>query len=141
MSWIAPITDRTASDVAMKNSKGMYLANDLNRVEEDCGYLAEQLNSYGYYVNIIIKTNWNRTDLIYKADLDRIRSNIQDLIDCYSKKAGSPNMDFTTSFNWEDANSLEQNLANIDALLQRMVQGFRRCGGFNFYSGSEVILP
>lgn len=79
------------------------------------------------------------TDFPYKSELDRIRSNIEKLIDAYYELEGSPAMEFTTSLSWEDANSLEKNLKNLKIILDRMINGFRYCG--TFACGQELILP
>lgn len=149
MSWIKPVTDRTSADAAYadkhrdsaSNNKGAFNYDDLNRIEGDCQYLADQVNGYGYSVSITTKTNWAMTDWPSKGNIDRIRSNIQAIEAAYFTLTGTPDMDFTTSFDWDDANDLEQNLKNINILIKQMIQGFRYSGGFNFYSGSEVVLP
>ena len=44
------VTDRTAADVAARNEKGTYNAEDLNRVLRACSWLAGKLEGYGYSV-------------------------------------------------------------------------------------------
>lgn len=146
---IMPITDRTRADVSYAeahrdsaaHNKGALNASDLNRIESNSKYLADQLNSYGYYVSISVKTNWTEMDFPTRGQIDRIRRNINALIACYSKLQGSPEILFRDTLDWNDANSLEQNIQNIETLLQRMINGFRYCGGFNFYCGEGVVLP
>lgn len=144
---LAPVTDRTEGDANYANAhrestaahKGVFNYVDWNRIETNCRYLADTLNSYGYYVEIETKTDWVETDYPTKRQVDRIRSNIEALISCYHRKQGSPEIGFGVYFGWEDANSLEQNLENIDTLLGCMVDGFRYSG--TFFSGQEVVLP
>ncbi len=44
------ITDRSPADVAARNGKGTYNAEDLNRVLRACSWLAGRLERYGYSV-------------------------------------------------------------------------------------------
>ncbi len=44
------ITDRSPADVAARNGKGTYNAEDLNRVLRACSWLAGRLEGYGYSV-------------------------------------------------------------------------------------------
>ena len=139
MAWITPIIDRVLSDVSNKTSKGYINAVDLNRIENTCSYLADQLNSYGYSVSITVKTDWTMEDFPYPSEIDRIRDNVNALITAYYKLQGSPDIRYVDTINYEDANSLEQNIKNIDTLLQNMISGFRYSG--TFFSGQEVIFP
>jgi hypothetical protein len=147
MPLIEPITDRTQADADYANAhpdnatpnKGALNFQDLNRIESNCAYLSAQLNAYGYNQSIMVKTNWMVQDFPYQEDIDRIRNNINTLITVYYKLQYSPDIHYWDSLDWNDANSLEQNIKNIDTLLQRMISGFRYSG--TFYSGQEVILP
>lgn len=144
---IAPVTDRIKADADYANAnrestaahKGVFNYVDWNRIETNRQYLADALNAYGYYVEIQTKTDWAETDFPNRSQVDRIRSNIEALISCYHRKEGSPEIRFENTLGWEDANSLEQNLENIDQLIGWMVDGFRYSG--TFHSGQEVILP
>lgn len=139
MPLIPPITDRTKADVSNKTSKGYINYTDLNRIESNCAYLADQLRGYGYSVSIQVKTDWTMQDFPYLSEINRIRDNVNTLIDAYYKLQGSPDIRYVDTLNWQDVNSLEQNIKNLDILLQRMIAGFRYCG--TFYSGQGVILP
>lgn len=139
MEFKKPITDRKQYDIVMKTPKGHFNVSDVNRIESNCAYLAGQLNGYGYSVSIQAKTDWTMQDIPYQSEIDRIRDNVNMLIDAYHKLQGSPDIRYWDSLNWQDANSLERNIKNIDTLLLRMISGFRYCG--TFFSGQEVILP
>lgn len=129
MAWVTPVTNRTAI-VRGKLDKIM-----LNRIEGNCEYLASQLNIYGYYVSIIVKTDWDDYDFPYKSEIDRIKANVITLLTVYHTMSGSPIIDYTNSMNWQDANNLEQNIKNIDTLLINMIADFRFSG--EIYSGEE----
>jgi hypothetical protein len=111
---------------------------DLSRIEINCRYIAEQLNLYGYKVNITVKTDWDMAEFPYLIEINRIRDNINTLITAYHKMLGSPDIKYWNSLNWQDMNSLEQNLLNLNNLLELMKQSFRYSG--TFYSGQEVVL-
>lgn len=142
-----PICDRIKADADYANAnrestadhKGVMNYIGWNRIETNCRYLADTLKAYGYYVEIQTKTDWVETDYPTKVQVDRIRSNVEALISCYHRKQGSPEIRFWNTLGWEDANSLEQNIQNIDTLLGWMIDGFRYSG--TFFSGQEVVLP
>ena len=78
--WISPIIDRTKSDAeyaqqhrdAVVENKGAFNATDLNRIEGNIAYLAEQLRSYGYIVILeSIKTDWNEQSTWPKSSYQR----------------------------------------------------------------------
>lgn len=119
--------------------KGTMNAHDYNRIENNCVILAELLNRNGYAVNITVKADWIMTDFPYLSEVNRIRDNVNALLDAFARKAGSPKIHYWDSLNWADANALEKNIKNIDILLQEMISGFRYSG--TFYSGQEVALP
>lgn len=136
MPLILPITDRTLADVnnATHNqsnaapNKGALNYQDLNRIESNCSYLAGHLNAYGYGVSITVKTEWTMHDFPWQSEIDRIRDNVNTLLDAFLRLSGSPEIRYWDSLDWQDLNSLEQNILNIDILLQRMAAVFLRCG-------------
>ena len=137
MAWTEPIVDRTAADISYAkahrdngdyNKGALNPPYDLNRIEGNCSYLADQLNTYGYDVEITVKTDWTIQDFPYQSEIDRIRDNVNTLIDVFHRLPGSPDIRYWDSLDWTDMNSLEQNILNIDILLQRMAAVFLRCG-------------
>ncbi|QIB68623.1 hypothetical protein Ami103574_04500 [Aminipila butyrica] len=136
MPLIQPITNRTLADVIYADarpdnqeaSKGALNYTDLNRIESNCAYLAGQLNTYGYSIDITVKTDWIMQDFPYQGQIDRIRHNVDALLDALYRLPDSPQIRYWNSLDWNDINSLEQNLKNIDTLLQRMAAVFLRCG-------------
>lgn len=136
MPLIPPITDRTRADVNFADArpdnaapnKGALNYQDLNRIESNCSYLAGQISSYGYDISITVKTDWTMQDFPYRGEVDRIRGNVDTLLDALYRLPGSPEIKYWDSLDWNDANSLEQNILNLDILLQRMAAVFLRCG-------------
>jgi hypothetical protein len=129
--WLEPVTNRTALD------KGYLTFEVLNRIEGNCSYIAEQLFLYGYQIEIEAKTDWSMNDFPYAFQINRIRNNINTLIDAYHKLDGSPDIRYWNSLDWQDVNSLEQNLFNLNDILERMKNSFKYCGTFN--AGEEVV--
>lgn len=64
----------------MTHRSGQYNASDLNRVEEWCRYLADELTSMGYSITITTKTNWVQSDMRTASEMERIRTNIRSLM-------------------------------------------------------------
>lgn len=124
------IYDRTNEDVEYARNnpssaaflKGTYNYTDLNRIEEWCQYIAEQLPSKGYSVSITTKTNWTADDFPTKAQLERIRSNVDALKNVYYANTDVPiNMD---RMDYKKANEIEKIL---DELYNNLL------GGVNWY--------
>ena len=99
------IYDRTQSDVTNKTPKGYYNTSDLNRVEEWCRYLADELNNAGYNITITTKTNWTSSDLRTASDMERIRTNIRALMAGYhyitSIYSNADQFNYVKANNWE----------------------------------------
>lgn len=112
------IFDRTQSDVTNKTSKGYYNASDLNRVESWCRYLADELNSVGYNINITTKTTWSSSDLRSASEMERIRQNIKKLMTGFHSISGI----YANNDNWNyiKANRWEKILYEINNLVEGM---------------------
>lgn len=128
------IYDRTQSDVdyALNNPdsssllKGAYNYNDLNRIETWCEYLAQQLNSYNYYVDITVKTNWTMEEFPTKVQMKRIRDNVQKLKNAFMSYTSVPAS--LEKMTYQKANDLEKVLYELDTLINNMIASF-------YYSG------
>lgn len=112
------IFDRTMADVEQANAKGQYNASDLNRVEEWCEYLATELTSLSYPISITTKTNWVQSDMRYVSDMNRIKNNINAIMNGYTYITNlNPNI---SSFDYIKANNWEKILYEIDTMLKAM---------------------
>lgn len=120
------IFDRTQSDVTNKTSKGYYNASDLNRVESWCRYLADELNSVGYNINITTKTTWSSKDLRTASEMERIRQNIKKLMNGFHYISTI----YANNNNWNylKANRWEKILYEIDNLMLGMEGWYVHCG-------------
>ena len=99
------VFDRTLEDVTSATWKGQYNADDLNRVEDWCKYLKEQLATLGYTVNITTKNDWATTDMRTAAQMERIRTNIKKLMQGYytalTIASNAEKFDYIKANNWE----------------------------------------
>ena len=119
------IYDRKQSDVVNKTSKGYHNYADLNRVEGACKELAELLTSYGYPVQITVKTDWGMKDKRKECGMERIRKNIGVIKDTYYSMKTTPTLPTTINpITWQKANDIEKILHDIDLLIRGMKQVF-----------------
>ena len=126
------ITDRTQADVI--NRTPLKCAADyvcLNRVEQACAYIAENLG-----VSIQTKT-WNMEEWRKESEMTRIRNNIDTLINAFYVKSTTPNL---TARIWyetvKEANDIETILRDIDDLYNSMIGGKNR---LSFRLGSKTL--
>lgn len=126
------ITDRTQADVI--NRTPLKCAADyvcLNRVEQACAYIAENLG-----VSIQTKT-WNMEEWRKESEMTRIRNNIDTLINAFYVKSTTPNL--TARIRYEtvkEANDIETILRDIDDLYNSMIGGKNR---LSFRLGSKTL--
>lgn len=123
------IFDRTTNDILNRTKKGFYNYDDLNRVEEWCGYLADVLKSYNYHAHVNLKTNWNEKDFPTAIEMERIRNNVDIVKKAYTAFTEIPaNLDYMTI---DKANDIERILFEIDYILAGMENNFIYCGVSN----------
>lgn len=110
--WQKPIYDRTQADIDGKTAKGHYNVDDLNRIEQDCEYLA---GAFGVSVNT---RAWNRTDFPSPREFDRILNNLNVLRDAYYAYQTTPQTPQNPINQYQKANDLEQILNDLYALYE-----------------------
>ena len=114
--------------------KGAYNYTDLNRIEQWCDYIAEQLNLYGYKVNITTNIelyDWDMEDFPTKETMKTIRDNVEKLKEAFIAFTYVPgNLEKMT---YEKANNLEKVLHELDILINNMIANFYYSG--ETYSG------
>ena len=108
--WIQPVYDRTQSDIANKTAKGYYNLDDLNRIEQDCTYLAE---IFGVTIGI---REWTRTDFPTVSEMERIRNNIEMLRDAYIVYQTTPGTPPVPLNEYRKANDIERILNDLKAI-------------------------
>lgn len=162
-SWIEPVWQRTQADVDYALHLNNKIARngwssltpqeqsdwaagligclnywDLNRIEMDSEFLSNLLYQYGYgFGGISAKTDWATTDFPYSAEMERIRTNVQTLIDVYHEQ-GIPLPETLQNLDWRKLNDLENVLKLMKEMIHRMEESFRYSG--TFYCGQEVAF-
>ena len=117
--------------------KGCLNLLDLNRIEGNIAYLAENMESYSYSPNIHGK-QWSRVDMPNQDDMSRIVENIRALISAFYSPDNPPQLP-TTMLSYSDINAIEENLYLIKEILDCMVSSFKKVGTIK--SGSTMFLP
>lgn len=113
---------RTQQDVTNQTLIGEYRAEDLNRVESWCRYLADELIAVGYNINITTKTDWTKYDLRDYYNMERIRQNILSLMRGF--RYITPIYNTVNNFDYIKANRWEQILNEIFHLMWGMEDWF-----------------
>ncbi len=117
--------------------KGCFNLLDLNRIEGNIDYLAEQMESFSYSPNIHGK-QWNRVDMPNQNDMSRIVENIRSLIAAFYPPNNPPSLPITM-LSHNDINAIEENLYLLKQMLDVMQTSFKKVGTIK--SGAKAILP
>jgi hypothetical protein len=112
MAWIDPVYDRSQTDIDNKTSKGYYNATDLNRIEQDCAYLA------GIFGVTISTRAWARTDFPTPGEFDRILANLNTLRDAFFTYQNTPSTPHNPVNEFHKANDIEQILHDLYTLYE-----------------------
>lgn len=133
------VYDRTAQDVetartqrgtALTPLKGCYNVSDLNRVSAAAETLAKQLTAAGYPVTITPQT-FAEGGTLRRTEWEIYLANVQTLRGAYYTLAGTGELPKPEDkLDYQDANTIEKILADIDLLLDGMKSIYRRAGTF-----------
>lgn len=111
--------------------RGILTINTLNRIEEKQNELKNLLNAMGYWnTNITNKTNWKYSDIFFAEEFKRIINNeniLRSAFFTYNTTPATPNV----SFHYEDINSIEKILVDLDVMINNIKSNYRECGNFN----------
>ena len=128
------VTARTQADVDAGNAKGTYKASDLNRVGAAMNYVAARLREQGYDPHISPKTDWMDGEWVTPADEAVYLGDLAELRKQFALYETTPEVPpDLEKLNYIEANSIEQILMGIDALLTNIAAGWL-CSG-EIYSG------
>lgn len=138
--WISPIYNRTQEDVDYAKSqiklgnnsaiyKGCFTVSDINRIENNCRYIADRLNVL-LYTNSITTKVWDMYGLPNITEVKRLINNADALIKAYHQSEDAPALP-ETLLTYEQVNALERNLYLIKHLIDNEENEFRHCGTFN----------
>ncbi len=131
------ITDRTESDVLLKNEKGYYTTNDLNRVESNVATLQEMAKGIAVFVDLKTKTNWgDDSDWGNKMQMGRYLQNVKVISDACGIKTRLPlSME---KLNFYGANNIEKSLEMVYNKIVNITSTFNYSG--EFFAGEEFAL-
>lgn len=147
------ITDRTQADVdavralaakgwaAMTDAekaawtaglKGAYNAEDLNRVGAAAAYVAGRLADAGYHAPVTPKQNWQMQDIPAPAQMQQYLADIGAIRGALAVMPSTPDAPTSMSgLTYADANSIEQILLDVDALITKLISAY-------YYSGELI---
>lgn len=123
------ITDRTRADVANQTDKGFYNATDLNRVEAAVEYIAGRFTALGYDCPVTVKKDWLTSDAPTQRQMETYRQNIVTLRALLAVMPTTPKApDSMAGLTYTEANSIEQILLDLDALLTNAAAAWYQSG-------------
>lgn len=117
---------------------------DLNRVNENIQEIKELLEQHNYIVNLpyLIKTDYTRADFPTISTIKQVKENILALEQIFYTPPGVPDIivktDRKQTFNYEEANAIEKNLAGLHELIEAIEKSFKYSGCF--YAGQEIYI-
>lgn len=105
--------------------RGAYNYTDLNRVEGAVEYLAARLRELGYPVERLYTRQWASTDVPTVSDMTRYLNNVKVIREAFVILRTTPGVPGTMkNLDLDDANAIEQILADVDMLVNGMVASF-----------------
>ena len=119
--WL--VTDRTAQDVSERNSKGVYSAQDLNRVGAAVEYLRKRLLTAGILADVFPQTDWTAASWMTPATAEIYLANIRAMRAALTLPKDTPKVpDDLKKFTHTEANNIEIILLALDRLLTNVQQ-------------------
>lgn len=121
------------SDIATLE-RGRMTENTLNRIENKQAELKTMLNNIGYWHTDISNKSWVLGDVFHTTDFDRILDNEYELVSAFFTYPSTPRVP-NISFSYNDINSIEKILYDIENMIMDVKNNYRECG--NFECGSD----
>lgn len=118
----------TESEIATLE-KGTLTINTLNRIETKQEELKNLLNDMGYWNTPITNKAWGENDIFNVDEFKRILDNTNVLRNAFFVYKGTPNTP-PISYYWDDINSLEKILYDLDVMINDVKSNYRECGTF-----------
>lgn len=125
------IYDRTIQDVEQKTAKGYINANDLNRVEQNAGIIAEYIG-----IAVSVKDDWEIGDLPRTSDFCRIRDNVQNIRDNYMIYTSTPEVPEQPLNDYKKWNAIEKILHDVYEIYFGNISNADYCG--EIAAGEEI---
>lgn len=121
----------TESEIATLE-KGTLTINTLNRIETKQEELKNLFNDIGYWNTPITNKQWTVNDIFDnngERDFQRILDNTNVLRQAFFVYKATPNTP-PISYYWDDINSLEKILYDLDVMINDVKSNYRECGTF-----------
>ena len=109
--------------------KGTFNYTDLNRIESKQEELKNLFNDMGYWNTPITNKTWGENDIFNADEFQRILDNTNVLRQAFFVYKATPNTP-PISFYWDDINSLEKILYDLDVMINDVKSNYRYCGEF-----------
>lgn len=125
--WL--VTDRTQADVTAGNSKGVYRAQDLNRVGAAVKYLQKKLLAAGILADVSPRMDWADSMWMSVGEAQVYLDNVKTMRAALAMPKETPAApDDLAKLTYAEANHMEMVLVILDTLLTDMVFAYRHCG-------------
>ena len=115
----------TESEIATLE-KGTLTINTLNRIENKQIEIAELFSNLSINVDIENK-NWEETQIFNRVEFQRILDNLNVLVKSFCVYRNTPNVP-RFSYHFEDINSIEKILFDLEELYNKALKSFIYCG-------------
>lgn len=110
--------------------RGTVTINTLNRIESKQDELKNLFNDMGYWnTDITSKLDWSGGDVFIESDFQRIIDNENILRNAFFAKTDTPETP-PISFHYENINSLEKILVDLDVMINDVKSNYRECGAY-----------
>ena len=118
----------TESEIATLE-RGTLTINTLNRIENKQEELKNLFNDMGYWNTPTTNKTWGENDIFNVDEFQRILDNTNILRKAFFVYKATPNTP-PISFYWDDINSLEKILFDLDVMINDVKSHYRECGTF-----------
>lgn len=118
----------TESEIATLE-KGTITINTLNRIESKQEELKNLFNDMGYWNTPTTNKTWGENDIFNVDEFQRIIDNTNILRQAFFVYKGTPNTP-PISYYWDDINSLEKILYDLDVMINDIKSYYKECGTF-----------
>lgn len=133
------IIDRTESDALLKNEKGVYSYEDLNRVETAVGEISALFPILDIGLNLETKTDWGLPGVFslpawpVASQMQRYLGNVSAIKSSFGLSVPLPSS--MEKLTWSGANNIEKTLQTAMNRASATISSFRYSG--EIYSGEE----
>lgn len=121
-------TELTAKQIEQLE-RGTITINTLNRIENKQKSLKSLFNDMGYWNTPTTNKEWQYTDIFDEVNFQRIIDNLNILRNAFFVFKNTPKIP-PVSYHYEDINSLEKILFDLDVMINDVKSRYRRCGTF-----------